>query len=199
MSYSPNIPNIGDFISKSQRQMLANFQAINQSFFENHVGLTSNEDIGRHDLLLLRPRNSDPTTIASQNALYNKLVSSVPQLFFRPASNGTPIQMSNSNLNTVQTGSPPSTQSSFLFGGFTIYMGFIPNCLNMQVVSLTPSTTLRYVGLSMFFPTGTIPLNIPKIATAINIGSGNPNEFTVTYGNFSPTNPVTVYYTAIGT
>lgn len=194
MSYSSNIPIVTDFIQKSQKQMLANFQAINQSFFKNHVGLTSNEDAGKHKVLLMRP-TTDPTTSSAQCALYNKLITSVPQLFYRPASNGTPIQMSNSNLNTVQTGAPPGTQVSFLAGGFTIYMGFVVNCPNLQVVTLTPSTTLIYVGLTTLFPRGQIPANIPKIPTAINLSI---NQFTVTYGNFSPATNPTIYYMAIG-
>ncbi len=197
MSYSTNIPLITDFIQKSQKQMLANFQAINQSFFKNHVGLTSNEDAGKHKVLLLRPI-SDPTTSSAQCSFYNKLVTSVPQLFYRPALNATPIQMSNSNLNTLQTGAPARTQVSFLAGGFTIYMGFIPNCIPNTLVQLTPSTTLKYVGVTTFFPSGQLPANIPKIASAVSIGMVNPNEFVVSYGNFSPTVNPTVYYMAIG-
>lgn len=193
MSYNVNIPSAGDFLSLSQKQMLANFQAINNSFFQNHVGLTSIDDIGKHNTLVLRPQSADPTTTADQSAIYNKLVGSEPQLFFRPSSNATPIQLSNSNLNTAQTGAPLGTQSSFLAGPFTIYMGYIINCPNLQLVTLTPSSTLIYAGLSTYLNGQRNPA-IQNIALATSITG---SQFTVRY----PTNLTavpTIYYMAIG-
>ncbi len=196
MSYSPNIPNVGDFLSISQKQMLANFQAINNTFLIDHVALTAVENVGQHNALTLRPQVSDPTTSATQSALYTKLVTSVPQLFFRSNSNATPIQMSNSNLNTVQTGATADTQSSFLAGPFTIYMGFIRNCPNLQVVTLLPSSTLIYVGLTTILANSRIPTTF-NIAAAQTIAA---NQFTVRYNpalaSFNPA--PTIYYMAIG-
>lgn len=196
MSYNPNIPNITDFIALSQKQMIANFQAINASFFANHVGLTEVEDVGMHNALVLRPQSGDPTTSATQCALYNKIVSSSPQLFFRPRSNGTPIQMSNSNLNTLQTGAPASTQVTFVAGPFTFYMGYILSCPDGQLVTLTPSSTLRYVGLSTALLGGEVA-GLATTAAAVGISG---NQFTVSYNNTAggiTTNP-NIYYTAIG-
>lgn len=196
MSYNPSIPNIGDFTSISQKQMLANFQAINNTFFIDHIALTALEDVGRHNALTFRPLSGDPTTSSDQVAIYNKIVSGLPQLFFRPNSNATPIQLTNSNLNTVQTGAPGGTQSSFLAGPFTIYMGYVVNCPNGQVVTLLPSSSLKYVGISTFLFNSRISSAI-NIAAVVNISA---NQFTIKYDplviSFIPA--PTIYYMAIG-
>ncbi len=186
---------MGDFTAISQKQMLANFQAINNTFLIDHVALTAVEDVGQHNALTLRPQLADPATSATQCALYNKLVSTVPQLFFRPSSNQTPIQLSNSNLNTVQTGALGGTQSSFLAGPFTIYMGYVLNCPNLQVVTLLPSSTLIYVGLTTYINGIRVPTAF-NTAAAVNIAA---NQFTVRYQPIASfTVPPVIYYMAIG-
>ena len=95
MSYNPNIPNVSDFLSLSQKQMNANFQVINNSFSIDHVAYTAVESEGMHDSLTMRPQTLDPVTSAVQSSIYNKLVATVPQLFFRsnkliPPSPSTP-------------------------------------------------------------------------------------------------------------
>lgn len=193
MSYSPNIPQVGDFLSISQKQILANFQSINNTFLIDHVALTAVENVGQHNALTFRLQGSDPATGADQCALYTKLVTSVPQLFFRSNSNATPIQMSNSNLNTVQTGAPGGTQSSFIAGPFTIYMGFILNCPDAQLVTLLPSSTLLYVGLSTHLNGNDVP-GLASTSVPINMVG---NSFTIRYNTTQITTP-TIYYMAIG-
>lgn len=161
---------------------------------ENHVALTAVENQGLHDALVFRPQSGDPTTTASQSALYNKLVSTVPQLFFRPDTNQTPIQLTNSNLNTVQTGASGGTQSSFLAGPFTIYLGYVINCPDAQLVTLLPSSTLFYVGLSTSL-NGNVQPGLATTSTATNI---NANQFTIRYNNTQITTPPNIYYMAVG-
>jgi len=173
--------------------MIANFQAINQTFFENHVGLTSVENVGMHDVLTLRPQAVDtPTPAIDQAAIYNKLVTGVPQLFFRPNSNQTPIQLSNEKLDTLQTGSGGDAQSSFIAGPFTIYFGYFVNCPNPQPVTLLPASNLIYVGLSTSYLGSVI---LPNIAIATTIVA---NTFIIEY-NFpvGAALPV-IYYMAVG-
>lgn len=193
MSYNTAIPNIGDFLSLSQKQQLANYAAINQAFLADHVALTAVEDVGMHNALTFRPQPIHPATTATQSALYNKLVSVIPQLFFRPSNSGTPIQLTNLNLNTKQTGASLASQSSFLAGPFTIYFGYLVACPNLQAVVLTPATTLIYVGLSTIPASPVFPTNI-NIAAPENIVA---NTFTVRY-EFAPALPPTIYYMAIG-
>lgn len=194
MGFNPNIPQAGDFLGISQKQILSNFQAIANSWLENHVSLTNVNNVGKHEVLTLRQQTVDPTTGANQSSIYNKLVSGVPQLFFRSSSNQTPIQLSNDNLNTIQTGATPDAQSSFLAGPFTVYFGFFSNCPNGQIITVLPSSTLVYVGLTTILPAGVSPdFGTTAVATGTNL-----NQFTVTYNITQiPANP-TIYYTAIG-
>lgn len=195
MSFNPSIPVATDFRAVSQRQILSNFQAIASAWLENHVPLTAVDNVGKHEVLSLRFQTVDPTTAANQSAIYNKLVAGVPQLFFRPNTDQTPIQLSNSNLNTLQTGATGDAQSSFLAGPFTIYMGYIRDCPDTQLVTLLPSSTLIYVGLSTILQ-GTVPVGIASTATATNIAA---NTFIVRYNNTQITgNNATIYYTAVG-
>ena len=193
MSYSPNIPNVGDFLSISQKQMLANFQAIDKAWQNNHVALTAVQDVGKNKTLTLRP-TTDPATASNQTAIYNKIVTSIPQLFFRPDTNATPIQLSNSNLNTIQTSAPKETQSSFLAGPFTIYFGYLANPGTLQIVTLTPSSTLIYVGLSTISGSNFNKTQQGKnVAIATNITG---NQFTLRRD--ISVFPSFVYYMAIG-
>lgn len=198
MGFNPSIPMPGDFLGISQKQILSNYQAIATAWLENHVPLTNVDNVGKHEVLTLRPQGSDPATTANQSAIYNKLVTGVPQLFFRSDTNQTPIQWSNSNLSTIQTGATPDAQSSFLAGPFTIYVGFFPNCPLGQIITVLPSSTLIYVGLSTILPSGVSP-GIATTAAAFGMAG---NQFQVTFNNTATGIPTpktpTIYYTAIG-
>jgi len=87
-------------------------------------------------------------------------------------------------------------QYSFMAGPFVIYMGKIVNPVNGQTVTLTPTTTLRYVGLSatnykatsstIFFP---VPLPTGVAGSSFNISFNVAKPSSVS---------LDVYYLAIG-
>jgi hypothetical protein len=166
--------------------MRANFQAIAAAFATNHVPLTQDDEInGMHDELTLRPQTIDPTTSATQTAIYNKLVSSIPALFFRPNSDQTPIQMTYPSIKSDSSG----TQYSFVAGPFIIYGGLLTGPANGAVITLSPGTTLLYVDLT---------------ATAANvIASGWATPSNITGTSFKVNQPggagtQNVYYFAVG-
>lgn len=143
-----------------------------------------------HTVLTLRPQIGDPTTLANQTALYNKLDGSGnPEIFYRPNNNQTPIQLTYPSLNTTQGA---AQQYSFVAGPFVIYGGIIKNATNGQTITLTPVTTLLYVGLTSanVVPKGLLSLS--SVATNI---SGN--SFVISYSAPSITS-TDVYYLAIG-
>ncbi len=193
MSYNSSIPNVTDFLVISQKQLLANYQAIFNSFAQNHVKLgAENNTQGQHNSLTLRLQTLDPATTATESALYNKLDAfSVPQLFFRPSSNQTAIQLTNSSV-TQSSSSTEFRQSSFVAGPFTVYMGFFTNVANNTVVTLTPSSTLLYVGLSTSV-VGPLPTAV-NVAIPVNITG---NQFTIKYVIGLPA-PAVIFYMAIG-
>jgi hypothetical protein len=190
MSYNSAIPQSSDARAQSQGQILANFQAINAVWANNHVPLNplDNPVQGMHTVLTMRPESGDPTTTASQTALYNKLVSSVPELFFRPASNGTPIQMTYPSLSTTGL-----RQYSFVAGPFVVYGGFVNNPVSGVPITLTPSSTLLYVGLTPYGATGAPTVHLSLVPTSINTPV---NSFTPKFQT-GATIPI-MYYLAIG-
>ncbi len=197
MAFNPNIPVITDAILQSSAQIRSNFQQIAAAWVENHVSLTDegepgtpSDEQGKHTVLTLYKQAGDPTTSATQISLYNKLDSnSIPELFFRPSSNQTPIQLTYPSLSTVETGAPGGTQYSFVAGPFIVFGGYRTGITNGTPVTLTPGTNLRYVSLTLF-NTGTF---FPQpFATATNIVG---NTFTFTANTSSP---LDMYYLAIG-
>lgn len=189
MTYQPNVPQATDPILQSQGQIRPDFQEINRVFSNNHVGI--NEDFkGQHNVLTMRPQVGDPTTSATQIALYNKLVSTLPNLFYMPNNAQTPIQLTYPSLNT----SPTSLdQYSFVAGPFVVYMGKKTAIADGQLVVLLPATTLIYVGLTSVNVTGLglssdvpIPMNIVGNSFNIQInpslGSANVDVFYLAIG-----------------
>lgn len=186
MSYNPNIPQSTSKRAISQRQMLANFQEIFRAFANNHSPLGIGTQ-GKHTVLILRSQAGDPTTSASQTAIYQKLVAGVPNWFYRPASNGTPIQLSYPSVDLTTV----NANYTFLAGPFVVYTGKVVNPTNGQTVTLLPSTTLRYVGLGVNNFNGGGIFTQGVAATTI---AGN--SFKIEFQSGSATRDV--YYLAIG-
>lgn len=183
MSFNPSIPNPTDFLAVSQKQLLANFQQIYNSFAQNHNMLSSSIQ-GQHTSLTMRVQNTDPTTAADQTALYCKLdANNLPQMFFRPQSNQTPIQMTNSSIQNISGGN----QVSYVAGPFTIYIGYLLDVTTPFPVTLTPAKNLLYAGVTAL---GQGSSNV--IATSLGVGT-----FTVSYAA-SAIAKTSVYYFAIG-
>ena len=195
MGYNPAIPQSLDPILQSQGQIQPNYAIIAQAFQANHYTLTSNSiNKGMHKVILMKKQAIDPATSASQVALYNKLVTLIPELFFAPSGSQTPIQLTYSSLNT----NPASiSQYSFVAGPFVVYGGLVSVATIGQVVTLSPSTNLLYVGL--------IAANIRKVSSLTNYtpvptSINTPmSSFTIQYQTLvAPGTKVDIYYLAIG-
>lgn len=191
MTFNANIPQVTDTMAKSQRQINANFRSISNVFAENHVNL-NDEFQGMHKNVTFREQIGDPVTASDQIALYTKAVSSIPNLFFRPKSNQTPIQLTYPSLITgIDPGNTPNyflRQNTFIAGPFIVYMGTIVGASPGTIVTLTPTSTLIYAGLTIQSNVlGNIFYAIPVIA-----GSG----FTIQFQTGLPVQ--NIYYFAIG-
>lgn len=102
--------------------------------------------------------------------------------------------MTYPSLNTVGGG----TQYSFVAGPFIVYMGFVVNTAGVPdgtVVTLTPGTTLHYVGL-----TGAIVTSAAFVNSVIPTNINTPgNSFTISHSIALVLGKVeVVYYLAIG-
>lgn len=193
MSYNPNIPLVGDFILQSQGQLKANFQAINNAFASNHAGLTMDSSIGgMHNSMIMQAQGSDPTTSANEVAIYNKLVSTIPNLFLRPASDGTAIQMTYPSIKADSS----NTQYSFVAGPFIIFGGYLANITQNQVVTLSPGTTLLYVDLVL---TNIVKPNPGVAMQAVPTTLNTPaNSFTIKFSPKGASTTYDAYYFAVG-
>lgn len=190
MSFNPNIPQSTDPILQSFKQLRANFKAINNAFSNNHISLTSDSSIvGMHNVLTLRSQSMDPTTSSTQTAIYNKLVSGTPELFFRPNSNQTPIQLTYPSIKSDLS----NNQYSFMAGPFIVYGGFISAPSDGQTVTLTPGTTLLYVDLTMTNAVNPKPIQSSTIAPTSISGT----SFTIKFQS-TITFTFDAYYFAIG-
>ncbi len=196
MSYDSNIPLVSDYILISQPQINANFQAINTVFSQNHIGLTSNEKSGMHNTLLFRVQ-PDPVTSSTQIALYTKITGGFPSLFYSPSSSATPIQLTYPSLSTGNNGATPPVwfvrQNSFVAGPFVVYAGILPAIASGTTVTLLPSTTLIYVGLTFVNQRFIGNVNYANVCPS-NIVS---NTFKVQYQPILSTLPDIAYF-AIG-
>jgi hypothetical protein len=191
MSFNSSIPLGTDAMVKSQKQIRANFQAIGSVFAENHV-IMNDAFQGMHNFLVFRPQTGDPTTSSSQIALYTKIVSSVPQLFYAPSSSQTPIQLTYTPPQTgLQSTNPDvyfADQYSIMAGPFIMYGGLVKNVPNgSSTKNLTPVSTIIYAsGFTVFID------NKTNRSVAVSfLGS------TLTFVNASGA-PYDVYYIAIG-
>jgi len=185
-SFNPLIPTVNDATLQSYFQLRANFQAINSTFAENHSALTRNpDDVGKHTTLTMQPQSGNPTTATDQVGLYSKLVTGVPELFFAPNNSQTPIQLTYPSIKVDGS----NTQYSFIAGPFVVYTGLLLAVADNQLVTLTPSTTLVYVGLTI--TNRAIILN--GAALPINIAA---NSFNIHY-NSAILNP-DIFYFVIG-
>ena len=188
MSFNPNIPTVNDQLLVSFLQLRANFQQINNSFASNHVGLTLDQSIaGMHKVLTTVPQSGDPGTSSTEVALYNKLVTGVPQLFYQPANNATPIQLTYSSIKVDGS----AAQYSFIAGPFILYAGNISGASLEQVVTLSPTSTLLWVDTTLF--------NFKKLPlTSAQVFPKNITGSSFTIGGGTIANPFNIMYMAIG-
>lgn len=90
MSYQPNIPNTNDFVSKSQKDILQNYQQISTQFSQDHI-LTSQADetVGKHKKVVYNEQSGDPITVADEVAFFSKDNAGQPEINLAPESAGT--------------------------------------------------------------------------------------------------------------
>lgn len=124
-TYSTNVPQAAQIIDITQKPIESNFLAINEWINKNHVGFSDSVNYGKHNFTNLYFQNSDPSTSATEMALYSKATPGGPnagELFYRYPSNGTVVQLTGGG-----TGSSSSTTTltgySNLPGGLMMKWG----------------------------------------------------------------------------
>lgn len=173
MAYNPNIPQANNLLSQSQADILNNFTSIGTLLDPNNGAVTFPQQV------------ADETTNGTTVALYSKTAGGNTQLFFRPVSNGTPINLTGSLKSQNGWAYLPSgilLQWGNTIGGTTqaFPITFPTACYNIQVSLAAGSGTKNYI-------------------TADVVANLNGASFTTfTYdANKNPSSPA-LFYFAIG-
>jgi len=148
MSYNPNIPLAASKRVISQSQIKSNFTEIFNAFAKNHSPLGNNDLQGKHNMLILRPQALDPATTATQVAIYNKKVATIPNLFYRANNSQTPIQMTYPSIGVNKNS---SIQYSFVAGPFVVYTGAIPTNIVGNSFTITYQVPLSGSSRNIFY------------------------------------------------
>lgn len=180
-TYVEDAPQGTQQINNTQQPINTNFQDISNLIGINHINFNTADTFGQHNLLTYYEQDSDPTTAASEMALYSKKVSSSngAELFYRYPNNGSVIQLTGKST-TTSTGSY-ATGNQFINLNIN---GFVYPALGYQYLS---NGLLMKWGTYWIYPTTTafatysipIPTNsqIPPFTTAIyNIQCVNNND-----------------------
>lgn len=116
-TFATNIPQSGQKISSTQVPMQSNFQSISELIGVNHVGFTDSINYGKHTYLSLPAQSMDPTTSASEMAIYCAASTGVNpyEIYYRYPSSGTIVQLSGSGTGTGAATSGYAYLSSTVF------------------------------------------------------------------------------------
>jgi hypothetical protein len=191
--YDDLIPNGTDAMQLSAAQLRSNFIQIYNAYAENHVPLTTPNDLfsGMHTELEMKTQ-SDPSTLSDEVALYSKTgTGSQPQIFFRASSSGNVIQLSNNKV--ISTG--PNYQS-FIAGPYIWLFGKITGISNGTVITYTtyyPGLTFSEVEFIDIQVTGTIAF--PQVGFSAGVSNITTTTFTI---NTNAVTPADFYYFIIG-
>jgi hypothetical protein len=142
MSFTPNIPAVGQSLGNSRPSVNGNFSTINTTIAVNHVAMNAAGQ-GKHKFIQM-PVTTVPSTAVQEIGLYTKLVNGLSRLFLRQENNGTEVQVSGVDPLIAATG------YSFLPGGLLIQWG---------------STTTTGAG------SGTTPVVFPTTFTTLGVNT----------------------------
>ncbi len=116
MSFTPNIPQVGQSLGNSRTQILNNFSTLRAAINRNHVDVNLT-DVGKHTYVDFQAQGSDPGTLANEICLYNKVSSAVARLFLRLPSNGAIFQVTGNAPLSATNG------KTYLPGGLLLQWG----------------------------------------------------------------------------
>lgn len=97
-NYNPNIPQSTDLLSKSQNDLLLNFQALELWLDVNHVDSQDATDAGKHKFVTFTDQTANPTGGGTDLLLFNRLSAITPptglqELCFRRNASATIIEI----------------------------------------------------------------------------------------------------------
>jgi hypothetical protein len=186
MTYNPNIPQSGDFLSVSQGDLLTNFSQVDTLFGQDHEKFSAGSNQGKHNQSTYLEQSSPPSTLANEGAVYTKDISGATQLFFRDESNGSEHQVTG--IVPGQTGTNYGTDLS---DGLQWRFGqILHKGQSTKITFQTPFTTDVYACL--ITPIGSLVIRQPNVQLL------DKNQFFLRTITNSPSTGELAYYLAIG-
>lgn len=201
MTYTPDIPVIGDSLGGTRDRIRENFQVIKTYEAVNHVGI-GETGAGKHKFLQMPETNlqtpsTPPATSANEGALYTRLGTNPAEtnLWFRAESSGFTYQLTR--VDSSKTGSfRTSTGWTFLPGNMIMQWGTAPGSSSSSIPVVFPYT----------FSTGVYNIQITPLHSSSSPGSdfgvvvvsGSANVTGFSIGNIGGHTMTGWYWTAIG-
>ncbi len=139
MSFTPNIPQIGQSLGNSRPQILNNMAVLRSTIATNHYDV-NDAKAGKHKYVEMPVLSVIPPGLAaSEGTLYVKSVSSRRELFYTNDTSGNEWQLTSlSNSNFATFGTDPGW--TFLPGGLLMQWG-TETCASGTTVSFSRSFT----------------------------------------------------------
>lgn len=184
MTFNPAIPQPGDIISQSQKQLLTNNTALDNTFGVDHYKFSATTNAGSHQQISF-PLNPTPPAVPTDPAsfLYTNQAgpsgSQVSQLFFE---NAKGIQQLTGDVSAISNG------YTTLPGGIIFQWGIgIANTSGASISFPVPFTAACFSVVATVLNSGSTPRYVSEVTAASLVG------FTAI-----STNTLQIYWMALG-
>lgn len=159
MSYTNNIPTVGQSLGASRPLILNNFNLIQTAFAVDHVDFNLSP-LGYHKVIHFNTNSGNPAVVPLVGQLYTKTVSGDQQLFFKTGSNGvSQLTGASASTNGYQflgsvlmqwgqaskaTGGVVTFPLAFGSGPFSVQCTVLQNDNNRHFVQVKSVTTTNF-------------------------------------------------------
>jgi len=172
-SYTTDIPQAPQSLGETQQPILNNFNAIYDGFRKNHEPLAGT-NAGKHTIVQMTDQ-ADPGGTANMLTFYNKIISTVPQLFMESQGNRVYQISKFDDANFSHFGQFIALNAPTIFGGWT----FLPGGLILQYGQITGVTanvvfTIPYTTVYAFFCSNSLSGSVSTTGFTVNSTAGQP-------------------------
>ena len=195
MVYQNNIPQGNQRPSKSQGDLLGNFEDLKTYLDRNHVDIDdpgTNIDEGKHKFVQMPEQTAAPTTAINEGALFTLLSNGLSELFWRPEGDDTEIQMTSGNIEN-ETVKIALSGGTFLPGGLILKWG------RVTWTAGSPGVLVKYSDNDVAdFPNQGFVVVVTAISgnSITNVTGISKSGFTIARSSFATQQDVT--YIALG-
>lgn len=165
MTFQPDIPLETDLINVSQKDILQNFQAINNAWDENHVEFNTT-NTGKHKFVEMPNQTSDPSGDIDEMTLFSKEVAGVSELHYKRNNEANSYQLTSTNPNPVASG------YTFLPGGLLMQWRFLTGALKNDGANILFPTPFSATPFSLQLSTSRNGVSVQVVNATSVTGTG---------------------------